>query len=337
MIALLLALAHAGELHVVGSGDTVEGIAARLGDPALAAAIRARNGIAAGAQPTVGAALQLPDVAGGADQPAEVLAFQGVGTLRGPGGRTIPIVVGALLPPGTEVCTGDESFATLRLASTPGCGDEDDMTLLPRTCVTIAGNHAAPGRRSSVVDVSSGSVTIRDGDERGLVVVRTASGATRGAQGGFRVAVEVAAMRAEAVSREVAVQGAGVERTLAAGFGARTPSGAAPGEPIALLPAPGPTAPAPDAHLDIPNFAWTRVDRALGYRVELSTDPDFTQLIRRAEIARAAWEPTTLFLPYRIPSMYWRVVGFDRLGFEGIPSAGRRVRFPIGIDGATAR
>jgi hypothetical protein len=336
VIALLFALAHAGELHVVGSGETVESIAARLGDATLAQAIRARNGLAPGAQPKVGDALQLPDVPSGTDQPAEVLAFQGVGTLRGTDGRTFPLVVGALLPPGAEVCTGDESFATLRLASTPGCGDEDDMTLLPRTCVTIAGNHAAPGRRSSVVDVRSGSVTVRDGAQRGLVVVRTPSGATRGAQGGFRVAVEAAAMRAEAVSRGVDVQGAGVERPLAAGYGARTPSGAAPGDPVALLPAPGPTAPAPDARLDVPDFAWTTVDRALGYRVELAIDPDFSQLVRRAEVARPAWEPTTLFLPYRVPSLYWRVVGFDRLGFEGIPSQGRRARFPIGIDGARA-
>jgi hypothetical protein len=218
--------------------------------------------------------------------------------------------VGALLPPGAEVCTGDDSFATLRLASTPGCGDEDDMTLLPRTCLTIAGNHASPGRRSSVVDVRSGSVTVRDCEQRGLVVVRTPSGAPRGSQGGFRVAVEAAAMRAEAVSRGVAVQGAGVERPLAAGYGARTPMGAAPGDPVALLPAPVPTAPAPDARLDVPDFAWTTVDRALGYRVELAIDPDFSQLVRRAEVARAAWEPTTLFLPYRVPSLYWRVVGF---------------------------
>ena len=337
MIALLLAtIALASEVHVVRPGETVESLAGRLGDPALATEIRQMNVIAPGAQPAVGQALALPPRPDGADQPAQILAVVGTGSLRAPGAEPIGLVEGALLPPGTQVCTGDESFATVRLASSPGCGDEDDLTLLPGTCLVVTGNYAHPGRRTTLLDVARGTVTVRDGDQRGLVVVRTPSGTAQGTQGGFRVEAEAAAMRAEAVTRGIAIAGAGVERPLAAGFGARTQQGQAPGEPVALLPAPGPTTPLPDAPLHVPDFTWTGVERALGYRVELAADADFSKMLRRAEVGRLVWQPTTLFLPYRVPELYWRVVGFDRLGFEGIPSAPRRLRFPRGIEAGDA-
>jgi len=281
--------------------------------------------------------LAVEPTAGTSEQPAQILAVSGVGTLKAPGAEPIGLVEGALIPSGTQVCTGADSFATVRLASAPGCGDEDDLTLLPGTCLVVQDNRSRPGARDSVLDMRSGAIAVRDGAARGAVTVRTPSGTTTGTQGGFRVAVEADAMRSEAVTRSVQVQGAGVERPLPAGFGARTPSGRPPDDAIALLPPGSPLLPEPEAHLNAPDFSWTPVDRALGYRVELAADAEFTRLVRRAEIGRPAWHPTTLFLPYRVPELFWRVVAFDRLGFEGIPSEGRRLRFPRGIEGEHGR
>lgn len=265
------------------------------------------------------------------EQPALILAVSGRGTLKAPGADPVGLVEGALIPPGTQVCTAADSFATVRLASAPGCGDEDDLTLLPGTCLIVTDNRSRSGSRDSVLDMQSGGISVREGDGRGAVLVRTPSGATSGAQGGFRVAIEDDAMRSEAVTRPVTVSGGGVERPVQAGFGTRTPTGGAPTDPVALLPPGAPTTPPPDARLHVPDFAWRPVNRALGYRIEIASDPFFTRLLRRSEVSRPAYEPTTLFLPYRVDELYWRVVAFDRLGFDGIPSEGRRLRFPRGI------
>lgn len=334
MIPLLLALlapANAAELHVVRSGDTIQTLAEALGDPALTTELRSLNDLAANAEPAVGDVLTLPDTGAGVDQPAQVLALVGTGTLTVPGASAQPLVEGTFLPADTEVCTGEDSFATVRLASVPGCAEEDDVTLLPGTCMTVDGNHARTDLRTSVVSVSSGAIAVRGNSGTGRVAVRTPAGITTGDDGGFRVAVEESSTRAEAVTGELAVLAQGVEKAVPAGFGVRTPDGEAPGELVELLPPGTPTAPEDRARLLVPDFAWTPVERALGYRIEVATDADFTRLVRRVEVGRTVWEPTQLFLPYQVPSLYWRVVSFDRLGFEGIPSDARQVLFPRGV------
>ena len=78
-------------------------------------------------------------------------------------------------------------------------------------------------------------------------------------------------------------------------------------------------------------FSWSPVERALTYRVELSARPDFTDLLAREEIAGTAWWPDFLFLPFRVPGLWWRVTAVDRTGFEGLPSEGRMLTFPAGV------
>jgi hypothetical protein len=336
MIALLPLLALAGELHVVRAGETVEALAAERGDPALAAVIRQQNGLATGDQPAIGQVLRLPDDPDGVDQPAQLLALVGSGTVRPPGGAPAAVGVGAFLPPGAELCTGPESYATVRLAALPGCDDEDDVTLLPETCLRVDGVHGRADARTSLVSVRRGAVRLGDTATPGRVAVQTPSGITAGERGGFRVAVEDGAMRTEAVTASVAVLAQGMETTVAVGTGVRTPTGGTPGDPVTLLPGQDLVRPEPDARLDVPDFAWLPAPRALGYRVELATDPDFTRLVRRAEVGAAAWRPAQLFLPYLSGALYWRAVPFDRLGFEGVPSQARRLRFPRGVEAASA-
>lgn len=330
LLAAAPARADEGEVHVVRAGDTVESIAAGLGDASLADTIRADNGLAPGAQPRPGDVLALPDT-GAIAQPGQVLSLTGTGTLTPPGGTPVPLVEGAFLIVGTRVCTAEASYAAVRLAAVPDCTDEDDVTLLPGTCLVLDSNTSRPDRRRSVVSVESGSVSVRSNAGEGQVAVRTATGLTTGDDGGFRVAVEEASTRTEAVFGDVAVIGSGQEKEVPSGFGVRTPEGQAPGELVELLPPGTPTAPAPDARLLIPDFAWTPVPRALGYRIELATDAQSVRLIRRTEVGQPAWTPTQLFLPYDVEVLYWRIVPFDRLGFEGIPSTPRPVRFPSGV------
>ncbi|MFK7928038.1 MAG: LysM peptidoglycan-binding domain-containing protein [Myxococcota bacterium] len=332
MIALLALMlsASAAEQHVVRKGETIESIASSVGKPGAAAELRSLNGLADDAQPTAGTVINLPDL-GGLQQPGQVLALVGTGTVTPPGGNRGNLAEGTFLMVGTRVCTGEDSFATIRLTSVPNCADEDDVTLLPKTCLTLEANHARADKRSSVVSLTSGSLAVRKSAAGGNVAVRTASGLTTGADGGFRVAVEDASTRSEAVSGAVAVLAEGAEKEVPQGFGVRTPKGEAPGELVELLPPGTPVAPEADAQLIVPDFGWTPVERALGYRVELASDDEFTRLVRRTEVGRNVWLPTQLFLPYDSPVLYWRVVSFDRLGFEGIPSEARAVRFPRGI------
>lgn len=333
MLLLLATLCLAGdELHLVRAGQTVETIATELGDPSLVETVRTLNGLAPGAQPDVGALIRLPDV-GAIAQPGQVLSLSGTGTLTPPGGATEPLVEGAFLIVGTEVCTDADSFASVRLASVPDCADEDAVTLLPGTCLTLRASTARPDARTSIVSVASGAVQVRETGGTSEVAVQTVAGITTGRSGGFRVAVESASTRTEAVTGPVAVLADGQEKDVPAGFGVRTPQGQAPGELVELLPPGTPIRPAPGARLLVPDFVWTPVPRALGYRLELAEDPDMVALIRRTEVGPPQWSPTQLFLPYQTPTLYWRIVPFDRLGFEGIPSGPRPVTFPAGITG----
>ena len=71
---------------------------------------------------------------------------------------------------------------------------------------------------------------------------------------------------------------------------------------------------------------------ALAFRVEIATDPEFTDLLRLAEVSRLHWEPERLMLPYRgIEVWWWRVTPVDRMGFVGVPSAPARLAIPAGV------
>lgn len=331
---LLVAIAWSADHRVVREGDTVESVAAGLGDPALAGRIREINGLAAGAQPEVGRLLMLPELPGEhLDQQAALLAFRGALdiTVRG---RPATPEVGLSLPLGSTVCTKSDGYATVRLAVSHRGGIHDDLSLFPGTCLTVDGTSSRPGARSSLVRVDTGSVSVRsvgEAAEPGSVTVVTPSGTTSGDRGGFRVTIEPEAMRTEALYARATVFGAMKMLELQPGQGSRTPSGSAPGAPVALL-APGtPTAPEDGAVLRRPDFAWVPVDRALGYRLEVAVAPDFSDVVRLEDVQGTEWLPDRLFLPFRVPGLWWRVASIDRTGFVGVPSEARSLAVPEGL------
>lgn len=338
MIALWLGLALGAEVRVVRSGETVESIAAELGDPALAAVLRGENGLGAGAQPEIGAVLRIPPLAGHVDHDAVVIALSGSGTVDSPGRPTTPLALDARVPIGATACTDVGSFATLRLAVDLATGAHDDVNLLPGTCARVVAASSRPGAvaavRASALALGSGGLEFRVADaSEGALTVLTGAGVTTGTGGGFRVALERdGAARTEALYRPVAVIGQGVEREVGAGQGSRTRPGEAPSDPVSLLPPGQPVFPSDGAALRRPDFSWTAVPDALGYRLQLAVAPDFSDVVFATEHPAPRLDLDGLFLPTRVPGLWWRVTSFDLTGFEGPPSAARRLALPEGVD-----
>ncbi len=333
LFLLGLALAQAGERRPVHEGDSVEAIAAELGDPALAERLRQLNQLAADEQPRVGTLLLLPDHDELQEQEGAVLSFRGGVSATLPGRQPVPVSQGMALPQGSTVCTDEGGFATVRLARSMEGLDHDDVSLLSGTCLTMISAVARPGQRSSLVSVSQGSISVRPQDDiPGAVTVETSSGITTGEGGGFRVTLEQeGAMRTEALDAPVSVMGAGQEQRLQAGQGSRVRSGEAPSLPVDMLSPGTPLAPDKGAPLLRPDFSWTPVPNALGYRLEISATPDFSDVVLVEEAGEPAWRPELLFLPYRVQGLWWRVSTFDRVGFLGRACEPSALSIPAGM------
>jgi hypothetical protein len=334
-LTLLAALALAAEQpHTARDGEKVESIAESWGVPDAADAIREASGLAPGAQPTPGDLLRVPlpeeavHAHGGA-----VLSLSGTGTATDPSGASTPLEVALPLAEGTTVCTDADSYATVRLAVAYEGYYHDDITLLSSTCVVVEAARATPERRSSLVSLRQGSLSVRaTGANPGRVTVRTDAGITTGDGGGFRVTLEEdEAARTEALYSEVAVIGAGEEVAVPAGYGSRVRGGEVPSPPVKLLDPGTPTTPGDGAPLRRPDFRWRPVDGAFGYRVEFSVTEDFSELVMVEYIDSHEWFPEALFFPFRVPGLWWRVASFDRTGFLGIPSDPHALEFPAGV------
>lgn len=332
MWLLLLARALAAEMVVVEEGQTVASIAAALGDPGLAPAIRAANGLGPADEPAPGTVLTLPAVPGLHEHAAVVLALSGTGAAAVPGGASRALAPGLELPVGSVLCTDPGSYATVRLAVGEAGRGHDDITLLGSTCLTVEASASRAGVRRSVVSVARGSVTVRTAAaSSGEVAVRTEAGVTSGSGGGFRVHVEPGAARTEAVFAPVAVFGAGKQLRLAAGEGSRVRRGEGPGPVVRLLRGEALTTPPDGAELRLAEFAWRPVDGGYGYRVEVAVSPDFGELVAVEDVAGPEWRPDALMLPFRVAGWWWRVSPYDGLGFLGVPTEGRSLAFPVGV------
>ncbi|MCB9680320.1 MAG: LysM peptidoglycan-binding domain-containing protein [Alphaproteobacteria bacterium] len=331
--ALLVAgPAWAGSAHVVQPGDTVESIAAALGDANLAAGIRAENGLGPGQQPAVGTVISLPDQVGAAAcEPSYVVAHHGTGTLWFPGepdGR--PLADLEPLPLGARVCTDDQSFARVRLAMSADGTEADEVVLQPGSCITIRASHRVQGTRRTLLDLSQGSVSVAEEPKPGAVIVQTRAGVAVGDAGGFRVTVEAdAGTRTEAIGASVRTLAAGAQVVLDEGFGNRILLGQAPGDPH-LLPAPGtPQRPEADAPLVDAVFDWVPASEAVAYFLEVGRDRELSDPLMRINVLAGPWLPAQLRLPVVRKGLWWRVSTVDALGFEGVPSPSRRFTIPV--------
>ncbi len=342
MTLWLLTLALAAETWPIRSGDTVESVAATIAGgkdvAGVVTILREANGLAQGAQPPVGTLLRLPDP-NGMHQAQSAFVLTRRGSVTASGAMPMhPATLFETLPMGSVVCTGTDSFATLRVSTQCTLTGEhsDDLTLSPDTCVQLVSAHGSERGRSTVARVLEGSIQVQENRAgTGHVTVQAGTGQTTGAGGGYRVTLEDnAAMRAEALYAPVAVQGAGSEVDLSAGQGSRVREGEAPSDPIDLL-APGtPTRPDDGVALRRPWFAWTPVPAAFGYRFEVATGRDFVDLVYSDNLPDPDYQPSLLMLPWPEDGvLHWRIASFDRFGFLGIPSVPRSMELPTSTGG----
>ena len=330
LAAMWLGAAVAGELRPVRAGDTLASIAAELGDPNLVGSLRALNGLGPAEEPIVGALLVLPRRAlvTGADQQPFLLTARGDVRVD-----RAPATLHQAVPLGAAVCTGPDSYATLRVAThcTRDGAGHDDLTLDAGSCAQVIGAYGDTHGRSTVVRVLSGSIMVQDppGDGHGHVTVQAGTGLTTGRDGGYRVTLEDRTLRAEALYAAVAIQGAGQEVQLAAGEGSRVAPDAPPTTPVALTPPGQPLLPEDGAVLRRPRFVWTPVSDAFGYRIEVAATPDFVDVVYQDDVPDPLYQPSLMMLPWPDDGeLHWRIATFDRFGFLGVPSDGRRLRWP---------
>lgn len=330
----LLGAAHAAAHAVVQAGQTVESIAAAEGLAGREAEIRQLSGLGRDGQPRVGDVLLLP--VDRLSQESLVLSRYGEVTVRRGTAAPAPLSPGERLAPGAEVCTAAESFVTLRLVLNESTRHHDDLTLMPESCVVIERVTLEGAERSSLVSLGQGSVTVQpniDGHVPGRVTVRAWGAVTSGLGGGHRMHVERGALRAEAVSQPLEIYGGGARLALDAGEGSRSRGDAPPDPAVKLLIGPETLLPEDRAVLRAPDFTWSAVPRAMGYQLEIATDPYFTEPVLITESPLAEWLPDVMLLPWRARGVYWRVIPMDRFGYLGVPSDPQQLRFPPGAGG----
>ncbi|MCA9489883.1 MAG: hypothetical protein KC621_08165 [Myxococcales bacterium] len=327
MITWSIATALAAEHRVVHPGDTVASLAASLGDASLEAAIRANNGLGSGEEPVPGTIVVFPDGGGSDPQRAVLTASSGRVFVTAPGGGPERAAVGQVLAEGSRVCTDPGAYAVVKLATSPATGLHDDLQLGASTCATVASIVGLGEDRSSHVVLDQGDVSLRSVDAAGAVAIETRDGVTLGDHGGFRVALEPTASRSEAVSGAISLFGAGEKVAVGIGQGARVSAGSAPTAPSDLPQAGAPIAPDDGSPLLRPSFRWQAVDAAAGYRVEVSTADDFSEMVLVEPVEQPSFTPRLLMLP-DAPSVWWRVVTVDRLGFASPASDARRLVLP---------
>lgn len=336
MIALLLSgLLWAAGHRVIHEGETIEQIARELGYDAKE--LRALNALAARGAVPVGTVLQLPTEGVVRAQKARVLSVTGRGRITTPDGEVLELECGRWMEPGTTICTSVESYATIQLAKEDAGAHFDDIRLSSSTCLTVVSAASGEGQRSSLVNLSEGSVQVdRPSDAGGLITVQTPVSLTTAEGGSFRVTLEEDAARTEALTENVVVMAAGAEVSLEAGEGSRVSRDTAPTAPVPLLDTGFLLKPDNDAALIRPDFAWTPVEAALGYRIQIATSPDFSRILYQEDIPYPEWRPEFLLLPYDVPALWWRISSFDRFGFESPPSSPRRLTVPTQLRAAEA-
>ena len=311
--------------------------AEELGDAGLAGSIRQLNQLAAGEQPEVGQLLVLPPpTVPQVEQDAFLTSVVGEIAVTPPGGSPQRAQAFVSIPTGSRVCTQGRSYGLLRVATSCDGDDAqaDDVVLWADTCVRLDSVVASVQGRATVLTVEQGSVVIAepDANDQGnhRVSVVAGSGVAVGA-GGFRVHLEPdQALRAEALTAELAVLGGGEELVLQAGEGVRVPLQGVPTGKVDLLGAGPLRAPGPREPLRRPSFAWQPQAEAFGYLFTISADARGVRVVYQEPTPDSVHAPGRLLLPVEPGQpLWWRVATLDELGFLGVPTASR----PFGTPG----
>ena len=125
--------------------------------------------------------------------------------------------------------------------------------------------------------------------------------------------------------RPVEVAAAGSTVTLGKNEGTIVDQGAKPREKVAVLPPPELTAPDDEGpvYVTTPTLAWSPVDGAAGYWIEIATDQNFDRIV---ENDFGVDGPKRQTKPLDAGEYFWRVSALDGFGLPGVRSDARSFR-----------
>jgi hypothetical protein len=248
--------------------------------------------------------------------PAKVISIDG--PVESTGGK---LVVGSAVGEGQGIKTGDNGFVTLRLADGSSIVVQSKSQVKLEIARTIANTSGVPvtraylesGRLEAKVEKRAGPAA------RFEVTTPTSNMGVRGTQ--FRVSSEDdgKASRGEVIEGTVNVADSGAVKNLnvAAGFGTIIEQGKAPVTPVKLLVAPDlAAAPRLQERLTL-RFKFAETPGASGYRAQVATDGNFTDLKAEGVFKTAEAK----FGDLADGQYFLRVRAIDNLGIEGADAA----------------
>ncbi len=218
---------------------------------------------------------------------------------------------------GDQIRTGSDSTLAIRFA------DDSILTLYADSMIRFdhLSAHGKTGMVDSRLNLLQGRMDTRVTPASGPgsrfeIQTPSAISAVRGTEYRALVGEDGKVSNIEVLHGKVKVSGAGKHTLVKRGFGTQVAEGKAPIKPRKLLPAPQLTAFAGPVRNISELVSWPAVDKAEGYRVEVSTDAEFdiVQWTQISEYAKAA-------LPDIADGSYFlRVRAIDALGLEGLNS-----------------
>ena len=248
---------------------------------------------------------------------AEVVALYGNAFLTRPDKSVHKVEIGA------HIRLGDQ--LDVALASTLSVKFADGSVATLHESSRVQFNHLSQYGDSGMVDtrfrlekgrVDTRAIPAKGDGSRFEIQTPSAITAVRGTEFRTTVVDSDQVSRVEVLKGKVAVKGQSTTRSVPAGYGTRVELRKAPIAPIKLLPAPTLEGiPAVIRELDW-SLRWEQNEKAQSYRIELSDDAVFNQLL---------WSRVTAnrqsILPDVVDGTYYvRVRGIDPLGIEGLVS-----------------
>ncbi|MBE0558470.1 MAG: FecR domain-containing protein [Proteobacteria bacterium] len=255
-----------------------------------------------------------------------VLFVKGDVTLRAAGGKSwMPLRQSDLIRQGSLIRTGRESAVEIVFDDGTSFFQRSDTTLGLDVTQRKGDSHIiqrlilSAGRVLAKVRRATGQ------DSRIEIQTPSATAVARGTD--FRVSVDaMEATTSEVLQGSVDVEALKMVVVVNAGEGTLVTKGAAPLKPRRLLPPPLPVDPKPLYRQAPFRLAFDRVEGAVSYRLQLSTDPEGKDVIREEVIGPG--EPLDV-AGIDDGVYYLRGRSIDGIGLEGLPLAPQPIRVRI--------
>jgi hypothetical protein len=310
--------AHAADwLYLTVPGDTLIGIGQTyLRNPLDWPKIQSVNKVAVAKHLPVNSRLKIPvELLKLTPAPVDVVSVNGNVRFKPADASFQPLKAGATLSGGEIVLTGPASTVSYRFADNTRLTQQASSKL---RFGRLAG-YGKTGMVSTELSLDSGRLEARAGKQlspAGGFQVRTpvSVAGVRGTDFRLNVADDGKSMRNEVTTGAVAVSAEGAEVNVEAGFGTYTEQGKPPAPPVRLLARPDLSA-LPQRIMRLPaSLTWPADGDARGWRVQLSGEVDFQNVMRDERVAspEVRWHEDLADGDY-----FLRVRAIDAHGLEG--------------------